>query len=182
MVDRGSRETLFISSSDNAESLHFTGDLNLLSKFRQVESRALSMKPDAIDSLKLALRHPIAYHRVLASVGGGASAGLFLSQCWYLTLRTTDRDLWWSRTQAEWERETGLSRREQETARKKLRARGLLEERKSGVPAKLYFRLNLEILAQLIEQSAEPAHQEGESAIPGWRISPHKDELISLFD
>ena len=137
------------------------------------------MKPNQIASLKLALQHPIPYHRVLATVGGGASAGLFLSQCWYLTLRTTDRDLWWSRTQAEWERETGLSRREQETARKKLRARGLLEEKKAGVPAKLYFRLNLKILAQLIQQSAKPAHQEGESAIPGWRIPSHKDGQIS---
>jgi hypothetical protein len=169
--DRGSRDTLFISSSDNAKSLHFTQErFKFVTNFRQVESRALSMKPDAIDSLKLALQHPIAYHRVLASVGGGASAGLFLSQCWYLTISTTDRDMWWSRTQAEWERETGLSRREQETARKKLKARGLLEERKSGVPAKLYFRLNLKILGQLIEQSAKPAHQNCESAIPGWRI------------
>ena len=170
--DRGSRDTLFISSSDNAESLHFTQErFKFVTNFRQVESRALSMKPDAIDSLKLALQHPIAYHRVLASVGGSASAGLFLSQCWYLTIRTTDRDMWWSRTQAEWETETGLSRREQETARKKLKARGLLEERKSGVPAKLYFRLNLKILAQLIEQSAKPAHQNCETAIPGWRIA-----------
>ena len=139
------------------------------------------MKPDAIDSLKRALQHPIAYHRVLASVGGGATAGLFLSQCWYLTIRTTDRDMWWSRTQAEWERETGLSRREQETSRKKLKARGLLEERKAGVPAKLYSRLNVKILAELIEQSAKPAHQNGESAIPGWRIPSHKDRQISLF-
>jgi|SRR5215471_156036 len=36
------------------------------------------MKPDEIGSLKLALQHPIPYHRVLASVGGGATAVLFL--------------------------------------------------------------------------------------------------------
>jgi hypothetical protein len=137
------------------------------------------MKPEAISSLKLALQHPVLYHRVLASVGGGATAGLFLSQCWYWTIRTTDPDMWWCRTQAELERETGLTRREQETARKKLRAHGLLEERKSGVPAKLYFRLNLKTLLRLIEGSTKPEHQKGESAIPGWRIPSHKDGQIS---
>jgi len=90
--------------------------------------------------------------------------------------------MWWCRTQAEWERETGLTRREQETARRKLKAHGLLEERKSGVPAKLYFRLNLKTLARRIEESAKPAHQNGESAIPGWRIPPHKDAQFNLFD
>jgi len=140
------------------------------------------MKPNQIASLKLALQHPIPYHRVLATVGGGASAGLFLSQCWYWTIRTTDRDMWCCRTQTEWERETGLTRREQETARRKLKARGVLDQRKSGVPAKLYFRLNLKILAQLIEESAKPAHQNGDGAIPGWRIQPHKDAQVDLFD
>jgi hypothetical protein len=149
---------------------------------RLISLGGIRMKPEVISSLKLALQHPIAYHRVLASVGGGATAGLFLSQCWYWTIRTTDRDMWSCRTQAEWERETGLTRREQETARKKLKARGLLEERKSGVPAKLYFRLNLKMLARLIEQSAKPAYQNGESAIPGWRIPPHKDASSTYFD
>ena len=90
--------------------------------------------------------------------------------------------MWCCRTQTEWERETGLTRREQETARRKLKARGVLDERKSGVPAKLYFRLNLKILAQLIEESAKPAHQNGEGAIPGCRIQPHKDAQVDLFD
>jgi hypothetical protein len=132
------------------------------------------MKPDSLISLKRALQYPVAYHRVFARVGGGATAGLFLSQCRYWTLKATDLSGWWMKTQAEWENEIGLTRREQETARRQLRALGILEERKTGVPARSYFRLNLDRLAQLIEQSLRSATQAGESAIPGWRIPPYK--------
>jgi hypothetical protein len=137
------------------------------------------MKAESISSLKLALRNPIAYHRVLASVGGGATVGLFLSQCWYWTIKTrNDEDGWWSKTQAEWENETGLKRREQERARRQLKVHGILEERKTGVPAKLYFRLNLDTLARLIEQSPKPTSQDVENAIPGWHIPAHKDVRV----
>ena len=47
-------------------------------------------------------------------------------------------------TQIEWERETGLTRSEQETARRKLRDLGYLEERRRGLPAKLYYRVNMQ--------------------------------------
>ncbi|MGH9759513.1 MAG: hypothetical protein ACREDR_26470 [Blastocatellia bacterium] len=140
------------------------------------------MKNDDVRSIKLALQHPTAYHPNLASIGGGVTAGLFLSLCWHWTNKTTDKDGWLCKTQAEWAKETGLTRREQETARKRLRERGLIQEKRAGVPARLYFRLNLKVIARAIKDSVQPPVQNSESAIPGWPIPPHKDVQIGLFE
>ena len=144
--------------------------------------KVLLMKSDDFRSIKLALQHPTAYHRILANIGGGVTAGLFLSQCWYWTTKTTDQDGWLSKTQAEWEKETGLTRREQETARKRLRSRGFLQEKRAGVPARLYFRLDVKALAAAIRRSTDAPVQSSESAIPGWPIPPNKNVQSSLFE
>ena len=48
---------------------------------------------------------------------------------------------WFSKSQDEWDEETGLSRWEQVTARRLLREAGFLEEQRLGMPAKLWFRV-----------------------------------------
>jgi hypothetical protein len=65
-----------------------------------------------------------------------------------------DHDGWFVRTQAEWERDTGLTRREQETARRLLRERGLLEERRVGMPAVLWYRVNWARLRESLERQS----------------------------
>ena len=90
--------------------------------------------------LRACLQHPIAYHRVFAAVAGGATAGLLLSQLFYWSDKGSDTDGWIYKTQAGIEDETALTRWEQESARKSLRERGLVEEKKRGLPAKLYYR------------------------------------------
>lgn len=101
-------------------------------------------------TLSLLLQSPIAYHRVFAHIGGGATAGLFLSQAFYWTPRTKNPDGWFYKTSAEWEQETGLTRWEQETARKQLIKRGLIVEKKQGLPCKLFFRIVKEQLISAI--------------------------------
>jgi hypothetical protein len=95
--------------------------------------------------LRRLLNRPIAYHRVFATIGGGAKAGLFLSQGFYWTNIKDESDPdasgWFYKTQAEWEFETGLTRDEQETARRQLIKRGLLQEKRQGLPAKLHFQI-----------------------------------------
>ncbi len=63
-----------------------------------------------------------------------------------------DADGWWWHTENQWELETGLSRREQETARKKLRKEGILEERYRGIPRRKEYRLNIPVLLEKIEE------------------------------
>ena len=77
---------------------------------------------------------PIAYHAVLAKAVGSANAGIFLSQLLYWTPRAHDKDGWIYKTQQDIYEETALTRREQETARRRLRTAKVLEEKRAGVP------------------------------------------------
>lgn len=72
------------------------------------------------------LDRPIAFQRSFIRLDIGVTAALFLSQMIYWTNRSDD-DGWVYKTQEEWEEETGLSRYEQEGARKKLRSIGVLQ-------------------------------------------------------
>lgn len=89
------------------------------------------------------LDRPIAYHRILAEIAGSVGGGVFLSQCIYWTKRTTLPDGWFYKTADEWYDETYLTRREQETIRKRLVSINILKEEKRGVPAKLHYKINV---------------------------------------
>jgi hypothetical protein len=133
----------------------------------------------AADVEKL-LDRPIAFQRALATIGGGALAGLFLSQALYWSKRTSDRDGWFYKSQDEWHEETALTRREQETVRRALRTRGLIKERRSGLPARLFFQVqHMEILHALEKHFAESEQSRmADSAIQGRRKAPNKSGAI----
>ena len=85
---------------------------------------------------------PVSFHRCLVPITGGVTSALMLSQAiWTTQSLEPSADGWFIRSQEQWTQETGLSRWEQETARRALRRSGLLEERRVGMPAKLWFRV-----------------------------------------
>lgn len=94
----------------------------------------------------------VAYHRTLAGIGGGVHAGLLLSRALYLTRiqSTRELDAWICNSTARWTEELGLSRREQEGARRDLQRIGIWEEARRGVPASLVARVRLEDLLSLL--------------------------------
>lgn len=97
----------------------------------------------------------VAYQRGLARAVGDHSAGLLLSQFWYWAERQPEvRDGWFYMTQDQIQEETVMTRREQETARRKLRDLGLLEEKKEGLPAKLWYRVNRQAVVSLLRETA----------------------------
>jgi hypothetical protein len=93
---------------------------------------------------------PIAYHPIITRVVGSATAGIFLSQLLYWTPRAHDPEGWVYKTQDDILEETGLTRTEQETARRILRGAQVMEEQKKGLPAKLYFRVKMDQLIELL--------------------------------
>lgn len=98
---------------------------------------------------------PIVFHRSYVPIAGGITAALFLSHAGYACEdQPNEHDGWFIRSQAEWERDTGLTRREQETARRLLRERGLLEERRVGMPAVLWYRVNWARLREALEHQS----------------------------
>jgi hypothetical protein len=111
------------------------------------------------------LDRPIAFQRSFVRLTGSITAALMLSQAIYWSLRSQGGDGWFWKTTQGWEEETGMTRREQDTARLLLRERGVLQEEKRGMPAKIWFRVDEEILQASL---AECANQ-------GWRKAPTKD-------
>ena len=63
---------------------------------------------------------------------------------------TESQDGWICKTLADTYEATGLSRWEQETARRNLKKLGILEEKYKGLPRKLYFKVDLEKLSSLL--------------------------------
>ncbi len=99
-------------------------------------------------------KRPIAFHRSLVSLTGSVTAALMLGQACYWDERTDDPEGWFWKTRDEWEDETGLTRWEQEAARRKLREHGFLQEKLAGVPARMYYRVDFEAIAQAYRKSS----------------------------
>ena len=97
---------------------------------------------------------PIAFNKHYVFLGCGINGALMLSQLVYWTSRTKDSEGWIFKTHHEWTQETGLTRREQDTARATLKSLNFISEKKMGVPCRVYYRVERENLYQaLIEYS-----------------------------
>ena len=71
---------------------------------------------------------PVSFHRCLVPITGGVTSALMLSQAiWISQGVEQSAQGWFARSQDQWTEETGLSRWEQETARRALRGAGFLE-------------------------------------------------------
>lgn len=98
---------------------------------------------------------PVSFHRCLVPITGGVTAALMLSQAiWTSQANDPTANGWFSKSQDQWTDETGLTRWEQETARRTLRSGGFLEERRVGMPAKLWFRVRPEVVWRALQAHA----------------------------
>lgn len=94
----------------------------------------------------------VTFHRAFVDIGGSINAALLLSNAIYWTNRLPpERDGWFYKSKLEWEKETGLSREQQDKARQQLIERDLLEVRRAKVSedecvTALWFRVNLDTL------------------------------------
>lgn len=98
---------------------------------------------------------PIAFNKHYVDLGCGITGALMLSQLVYWTKKTNNVNGWIYKTGIEWTNETGLSRREQETARNKLKELGFITEHKHGVPCKVFFKVEYEVLYQALINLAQ---------------------------
>lgn len=95
----------------------------------------------------------IAFHRRLVELTQSVKAAVLLSQVIYWTRHGRDIDAtggWFYKTMQQWEIETGLTVKEQRTARHTLSDLGLLQQQRRGIPAALHFRLDTARLAALL--------------------------------
>lgn len=106
------------------------------------------MKPT--DMLKR-LHRKVIYYPELCPVLGGVNSTIMLCQLLYWCDKGYDPDGWIYKTQADLELETGLSRREQDTARGKLETLGLIQVKRRGVPPKLHYLVDQAAVDRAIE-------------------------------
>lgn len=127
------------------------------------------------------LDRPIAFHRCFVRITGSVNAALMLSQALYWSKRTSDSDGWFFKSQKDWEDETGLSDKAQLAARKHLKSRKLIDENLKGVPAVLYYRVNIEHLKQALSSLDSSVSPKGGNWIPpkGETSIPQRGKLDS---
>ncbi|PXW28237.1 hypothetical protein [Paraburkholderia caballeronis] len=106
---------------------------------------------DFLDSIG----HPVAYYPALAAPLGGINAAILFCQLYYWSKRATD-DRGVFKTQAQLTAETGMSRNEQENARRSLKRCGVLHEKHDRLEHKMFYRLDLDRLEDLLKAAAAP--------------------------
>lgn len=100
----------------------------------------------------------IAYRPNLARLFGGVIAEVFFEQIFYWQDKS-DSELGVYKTQEELEIETGLSRKEQETARKLLREKGVLIETHKRLEHRMYYKIDCEKLDELLATLANDTNE-----------------------
>jgi hypothetical protein len=98
----------------------------------------------------------VGYSPDLARIVGGATTGLFLSQILFLSDKGANPDGWVYKSETEMTRETNLSKREQQTARRKLLSLGVIAIMRGGWKNTYHFKVIWEKLYQVITGSQRP--------------------------
>jgi hypothetical protein len=98
----------------------------------------------------------VGYSPDLARIVGGATTGLFLSQLLFLSDKGANPEGWVYKSEAEVGKETGLTKREQQTARRKLLALGVIAIMRGGWKNTYHFKVIWEKLYQVITGSQRP--------------------------
>ena len=95
------------------------------------------------------LGRSISFFPGLVPILGSINTTLLACQLIYWKGKERDPDGWIYKTQAEIQDETALTRDMQEQARKRLRSLGVIDEKRKGIPARLYYRINTARLNEL---------------------------------
>lgn len=108
------------------------------------------------DLAMLVASPPVAFQRAFVDVTGSVTSALLLSALMQEHEHRVAVEGGWYHCSAEaCERATGLTRKEQSTARRILRDLGLLQERRTGYPATLQVRIDYDtLIRRLIDVAA----------------------------
>jgi hypothetical protein len=98
----------------------------------------------------------VGYSPDLAKIVGGATTGLFLSQLLFLSDKGHNPEGWVYKSEQEMGKETGLTKREQQTARRKLLSLGVITIMRGGFRNTYHFKVIWEKLYQVIAGIKRP--------------------------
>jgi hypothetical protein len=112
----------------------------------------------------------------------GAKSAIFTSQLFYWTGKERNGDGWVYKTKDEWEMETGLSRREQDTCVEDLKRKKILETRYERLEHRLYYRVSEEALDAIMEAASPGESTKAPFGKGGKRLSPKADSVFRHID
>ena len=171
--------------------LHFRLCVDQLGVLLSDRISKASLRLDWADGAAVAelLGPSLAYHRTLAGIGGGVHAGLLLSRALHLTRLQSKRQLdrWIYNSATQWTEEIGLTRREQETARRELVRAGVWEESLGGIPPRLFARIKLDGLLGLLagddsgSANRIPVPRLPDCGVPTIRLPPNGETRLREF-
>jgi hypothetical protein len=121
----------------------------------------------------------VGYSPDLARIVGGATTGLFLSQLLFLSDKGHNPDGWVYKSEAEMGRETGLTKREQQTARRKLLALGVIAIERRGFKFTYHFKIIWERLYQVIGQFQRAQTVPTEEIEPVQNVSTQQEQNVA---
>lgn len=90
----------------------------------------------------------VAYHPEFTRFLGSCKASIFLAQLIYWEGKQKDPNGWMYKTRQELQRETALTRHEQDAARKILKEKGYIQEKLKQIPPKVHFKICWDKLRQ----------------------------------
>jgi len=131
---------------------------------------------------------PVAFHRCFVTVTGGVHAALMLSQALYWLNPERQGESrgkgegWFWKTRGEWDAELGLSRWEQETARKQLRLTKFWREQERRLEHKIYFGVDFVELEKALATAANPPNSGVTVLLPEGGIPTSGDGGIPSAD
>jgi hypothetical protein len=121
----------------------------------------------------------VGYSPDLARAVGGATIGLFLSQLLFLSDKGANTEGWVYKSEQEMGRETGLTKREQQTARRKLLALGVIQIVRQGFKFTYHFRIVWERLYQVIASSLQTQNVPTEKPKPLQNVTTQSEQNVS---
>jgi hypothetical protein len=121
----------------------------------------------------------VGYSPDLARIVGGATTGLFLSQLLFLSDKGNNPEGWVYKSEAEMGRETGLTKREQQTARRKLLALGVIQIERRGFKFTYHFKVIWERLYQVIQHSQRAQTVPTEEIEPLQNVATEQEQNVS---
>jgi hypothetical protein len=113
----------------------------------------------------------VGYSPDLARIVGGATTGLFLSQLLFLSDKGANTDGWVYKSEQEMGKETGLTKREQQTARRKLLSLGVITIERRGFRFSYHFKVIWERLYQVIEKFQREQNVPTEKVEPAQNVA-----------
>jgi hypothetical protein len=121
----------------------------------------------------------VGYSPDLARMVGGATIGLFLNQLLFLSDKGANPDGWVYKSEQEMGKETGLSKREQQTARRKLLSLGVIAIIRGGWKNTYHFKVLWEKLYQVIAGIQRPQNVPTEKSESVQNVATEQEQNVS---